>query len=351
VVSALRVVQWTTGIVGTSALQAILDDPRLELVGVYAHNPSKVGRDAGELAGVAVAGVRATDDVDALIALHPDCVVYMPQWPDITELERILAAGINIVTTARLVSGNHYPDNAGVRLQRAALDGGASLFGTGMNPMHVPTVALASTAMCRSVRHIAITESVDCAMYGAAETWQAYGFGTRLEPDRLQAELSEAEPDYRETLDLIAAGVGASLDDYHLEVEYAVAVEDRDLGFMQIAKGTVSALDAHWRGLVDGRPFVDLRTTWKLGGIFGFRDDPDFPVTFGYDIAISGEPNVRLNLRFRPDDFEHFDIGTTTAMPAVNAIPAVCAAPSGVLAPTDLQLVTARHVPVTTSDT
>jgi hypothetical protein len=55
---------------------------------------------------------------------------------------------------------------------------------------------------------------------------------------------------------------------------------------------------------------------------------------------------VRLKLQFRPDDFANFDIGTTTAMPAVNAIAELCAAPPGVLAPTDLRLITARGVPL-----
>ena len=118
----------------------------------------------------------------------------------------------------------------------------------------------------------------------------------------------------------MASGLGMPLDDYRLHVDYAVAVEDRDLGFMHIANGTVSALDARWSGVIDDQPFVELRTTWKLGAMFGFHDDPDFPMSYGYDIAIKGEPNVRLKLQFRPDDLEHFDIGTTTATPAVNAI-------------------------------
>ncbi|HEX3899495.1 MAG TPA: hypothetical protein VHW74_10005 [Mycobacteriales bacterium] len=41
--SKLRVVQWTTGIVGASALRAIFDDPRLELVDVFADGAEKVG--------------------------------------------------------------------------------------------------------------------------------------------------------------------------------------------------------------------------------------------------------------------------------------------------------------------
>ena len=67
----LRVIQWTTGKVGKLAARAILDDPRLELAGLFAHSEDKAGKDAGELIGRpdTVTGVKATNDIDALIAL------------------------------------------------------------------------------------------------------------------------------------------------------------------------------------------------------------------------------------------------------------------------------------------
>ena len=46
-----RVVVWSTGGVGSIAIDAIRRRPDLELVGVWVHSPDKVGRDAGELAG------------------------------------------------------------------------------------------------------------------------------------------------------------------------------------------------------------------------------------------------------------------------------------------------------------
>ena len=65
---------WSTGGVGSNAIRAIARRPDLDLVGVWVHSAEKVGRDAGELAGIDPLGVTATDDVDALIALEPDCV-------------------------------------------------------------------------------------------------------------------------------------------------------------------------------------------------------------------------------------------------------------------------------------
>ena len=73
-----RVVQWTTGNVGKRSVRALVAHPDLELVGCYAFSTDKVGRDVGELCGIDPVGVVATDDVDALLGMKPDCVVYTP---------------------------------------------------------------------------------------------------------------------------------------------------------------------------------------------------------------------------------------------------------------------------------
>ena len=47
-----RVVAWWTGNVGRHAIAGIDARPDLELVGLWVSNPDKVGKDAGELAGL-----------------------------------------------------------------------------------------------------------------------------------------------------------------------------------------------------------------------------------------------------------------------------------------------------------
>jgi hypothetical protein len=336
------VVQWTTGIVGSCALRAIIDNPDLELVGVFAHSQDKVGRDAGMIAGRPTTGVLATDDVASLLATRPDCLIYMPQWPDVAALETILSAGINVVTTARLVNGDHYPEGAGQRLRAAAERGGVTLLGTGMNPMFVPTVALAATAMCQEVHRIVVTESLDCVMYGSAGTWESYGFGGPPDRDSIHDALWETEPDYRETLDVMATAVGHEIDEISLVVDCAVALADRDLGFMKIDSGTVAGIDATWIGKSKGRSVAEMRTVWTLGSLLGHQQEPAWTLLNGYRIQIDGEPQVKLLLSFRPGDLTNFDVGTTTAMPAVNAIPAVVAARPGVMSVADLPLITGR---------
>ena len=43
-----RVIQWASGNVGTKSVQAVLDNPELELVGMYVHSPAKDGKDVGD---------------------------------------------------------------------------------------------------------------------------------------------------------------------------------------------------------------------------------------------------------------------------------------------------------------
>ena len=51
--------------------------------GLFVSNPDKVGRDAGELAGLGhTLGVAGTSDVDALLASKPDCIVHTAMADD-----------------------------------------------------------------------------------------------------------------------------------------------------------------------------------------------------------------------------------------------------------------------------
>src|SRR5258705_3523988 len=70
-------VVWGTGNVGRAAIRAVDAHPALKLVAVLVYNPDKVGRDAGELAGLErELGVTATDDIEAVLAMRPQAVVY-----------------------------------------------------------------------------------------------------------------------------------------------------------------------------------------------------------------------------------------------------------------------------------
>src|ERR1700733_11850494 len=172
----LRVVQWTTGNVAVEAVKALLARPDLVLVGAYAYSPEKVGVDVGTLCNLGRAlGVRATNDVDALLALEPDCIVYSPLHLDVVEVQRLLRAGVNIVTSAEFLTGINLADTNRAAIEAAARDGDATIFGSGMKPGYAQMVAAISSGVSTHVRKAAMTESVDVSQFIGDANFQAAG--------------------------------------------------------------------------------------------------------------------------------------------------------------------------------
>lgn len=333
----LRIVQWTTGLVGRSAVRAVLDHPELELVGCHAWSPDKVGRDVGELCGFdEKIGITATNDIEAILALRPDCVLYMPlQWV-VDDMVRLLEAGINVVSTANFITGRSYGEKDMRRLDEAARRGGVSLYGSGINPGLANVLGLVATAVCRRVDRVSVLESVDATAYASAQTWLDIGFASLPDTPGLYERAKTRMLVFLDAVEMMAAALEVELDEVRFDVDFGVAKKDLDLGYMKIAKGTICGLKSVWSGIVAGRSVIELGLLWRLGDAM----DPDWPTEEGYVIEVDGVPSVRARYAVQyPANLT--DFGVATANPAVNAIRAVVAAPPGLVTADRLPLVTA----------
>ena len=335
----LRVVQWTTGNVGRHTVRAIVANPALDLVGCYAWSPDKAGADVGDLCGMDAVGIEATHDIDELLALKPDCVVYNPKWQDVDELVRILAAGVNVVATAAFVTGHSIGDER-ARIEDACEQGGSTMFGTGINPGFVELLALVSAGMCDRIDKITVLESADTTRYDSPETEIPAGFGRPLDDPALPAMTRQATAVFEDALWLMADGLAVELDDVQFESEYAATTQDLDLGSWRIDKGCVAGVIARWKGVVYGRTLIELTARWKKGDAL----EPDWPFEETHIFEIEGRPAFRLTMQAHaPEDFEprsgleEVSLGMImTAMPALHMIPVVVGAPPGILTYTDL---------------
>lgn len=342
---AYRVVQWTTGNVGRRSVRAVVSRPDLELVGCYAWSPDKVERDVGELAGIEPVGVAATDDVDALLALRPDCVVYNPVWPDVDELVRILSAGVNVVSTAGFITG-HAMGEGRERIAEACLTGGASMFGSGMNPGFANLIALVSTGICDRVDSVSVLESVDSTGYDSPDTEMSVGYGLPIDDPSLAERTRAGTAVFGDAVHMMGDALGLDLDEVRFESDYARTTHALDLGSWTIAADCVAGVEASWQGWVDGRKVIDLRVRWRKGRTL----EPDWPLEHGYVVQVEGQPRVRTKVEITPPaDFvansfaDYMVLGMIiTAMPAVDAVPAVCEAAPGIVTYADLPLVAAR---------
>jgi hypothetical protein len=336
-----RVVQWTTGNVGRQSVQAIAKRPDLELVGCYAWSSEKVGRDVGELCGIGQLGVQTTNDVDALLALKPDCVAYNPMWRDVGEMVRILEAGVNIVSTAAFITGHSMGADRD-RIAAACGKGGSTIFGSGISPGFVELVAIVAAGACDRIEKITVIEEADTTGYDSPDTEIAAGFGYPIDEPELQAKTASGTAVFGEAVRMIGDALDVELDDVRCVAEYAQTTEDLDMGFWKIEKGCVAGIYARWQGLAGDRCIVELSVRWRKGPTLY----PDWQVGMGHTIEIAGMPTVNLTLGFLPPpDFEATTMEefmvlghVMTSVPAVNAIPAVVAAPPGIVTYTDLPL-------------
>ena len=327
--------------------KSIADNPLLELVGCYAWSPEKVGRDAGELVGISPLGVAATNDVDALLALKPDCVVYNPMWIDVDELVRILSAGVNVVTTASFVTGHNLGDGRD-RILEACEKGGSTMFGSGVSPGFAELLAIVSAMVCNRIDKVTVNEAADTTFYDSPETEKPVGFGQPIDHPDLQAMAQEGDRDLRRGRPAgrrrarrrtRRGALRSRIRPNHSRPRNGVLDDSRGL-----RRGRLHQLAGNRRRQ---RP----SSTSMSGGKRGRRSNRTGRSTQdGWVIQIDGQPTVTTKVGFLPPPYfeattieEFMDLGhIMTAMPAINAIPAVVAAAPGIVTYADLPLTLPR---------
>jgi len=348
-----KVVLWGTGNVGRHVVAGIDARPDLELVGVWVSNPDKVGRDAGDLAGLGrPLGVAATGDADALLALAPDCVVHAAMADHrlleaLADLERILRAGVNVVSSGPVFL--QYPEGVVPAemvdpVRRAALDAGVSLWVNGIDPGFANDwLPLVVTGISERIDAVRCLEILNYATYNQAMVlFDIMGFGRPLDDIPMLLQPGVLTMAWGSVVRQIAAGLDVELDGVEEHYERLVAPETFAVAAGTVEKGTAAALRFEVRGILGGRPAIVLEHVTRL------RDDlaPHWPQPAGqgcYRVEVHGEPNYTLDLQLLGSDGDHNTAGLkATAMRLVNAVPAVVAAEPGLLSALDLPLVTGR---------
>jgi len=348
-----RVVAWSTGNVGRHAIAGIDARPDLELVGLWVSNPDKVGRDAGDLAGLGrTLGVTATGDVEALLALEPDVVVHTAMadhrlMEALEDLARILRAGVNVVSSGPVFL--QYPfgvvdDSMIEPVQSAAIDGGVSLFVNGVDPGFAnDALPLVLTGVCERIDELRVSEVLNYATYNQPMViFDIMGFGRPIDEVPMILQPGVMTMAWGSVVRQLAAGLGVELDSIEEWYEREPALETFEVDSGTIEKGTAAALHFELRGMRNGKAPIVLEHVTRL------HDDlaPEWPQPAGhgcYRVQVSGEPNYTLDLQLLGSDGDHNTAGLkATAMRLVNAIPAVVEGAPGLLTALDLPPVYGR---------
>ena len=351
----MRVVVWSTGGVGAIAIDAISRRPDLELVGVWVHSPEKVGKDAGELAGIEPLGVAATHDADALIALAPDCVVYAASGPErdgaaLPDYLRLLQAGINVVSTSStslVYPPSYFAPDWREQLEVAAKSGGASFYASGIFPGFASDqLALLMTTQSKNIRCITASEIALNDHYPVADVMMdGMGFGRPMDFEPMLSQPGFIEMAWKAPIHLIASGLGVEVERVNGSLDRQLADRDIDVAFGTIKAGTCGAVRTRAAGVANGREAIVIEHVIRMA-----RDvAPDWPTSdcdATYRVDIDGDPDIHCVLTL--GEAEGHGAGraamASTAMRVVNAIPYVVGARPGLLSSLDIPMTLPRHV-------
>lgn len=332
-----RVAQWGTGNVGARALAAVIEHPLMELVALRVFSEDKAGRDAGELCGKPATGVLASLDPEAIIAARPDVVIYLPNQPDVAEMCRLLAAGINISTACvGFNDRDSIPAADRAQLEAACASGRTSLYSTGSSPGWITElVPLTLLNMQRRLDRYIITDYADMATRDSPLMLGQLGFGTdpaTRDSSRPMGTATSTPPTFR----ALAKAIGLPLDEVTTGIEYAVARNSVEVAAGTIAAGTIGAMRMSVSGWRGGREILTRHSLWYVTRdtepAWDYRDS-------GWRVQVKGDTSLDVSIGFdvTPEDYARYSPGLT-AHPVINALPYVCDAAPGILHTADLPM-------------
>jgi len=328
-VKKLNVVIYGLGAIGILIAKHLVGRDWVSLVGAIDIDPSKVGKDVGEIIGVGSLGARVIHDDKAIGFLNDanvDVIVHtVTTYLDkaFPQLEKAIKAGANVVSTSETLAYPWYrfPDLAN-KLDDLAKKHNVTVLGTGVNPGFIfDTLPAFLSSVCVDVKKITVTRSINAAK-------RRYPFqkkyGLSLTPDEFHEKMSRGEitahVGYAESILLISSMLGIKLDKVVERQEPVIADKHMKTQYFDIPEGHVAGIRGVGIGYVSDREFIKLELIASVG-----RSDYD-------EIVIDGNPP----LKWRNEYGTSGDVATAAMV--INAIPKVIKARPGLLTMKDITI-------------
>ncbi len=328
---AVRVAVLGTGQMGSGIARLVLDKPGMTLVGAYARRAERAGIDLGQVIGLeGQLGLAIESDLARMIgtarphiAIQATCSRLDDAMPEITTL---LQHGVNVISIAEQMAwpAATSPDTAS-HLHRLAVEHGASILGTGINPGFVlDLLIVALSGVCLEVESIAASRVNDLSPYGHT-VLSSQGVG--LTPEQFRRGLEQGTVvghyGFAESIQLIAAALGWEIERIEQTREPIISTVPRQTPHIRIESGQVAG--CHHRAIAyrDGRPVITLDHPQQvLPGAEGTETGDRIEIRGTPDVQLAGSPEI-------PG-------GQGTIALAVNMIPRVLDAAPGLCTMLDL---------------
>jgi len=349
----INTVVWGTGNVGRAAIRAVAAHPELRLAAVVVHNPDKVGRDAGSLAGMDHSlGVAATDDVEAVLGAGPEAVVYAASGdvrPDdaLADVARSLRAGAVVVTPAiyALYDPRSAPPQVRDPVEAAAKEGGSALFVSGIDPgWGNDILPLLMTGLASTITQIRCQEIFDYSSYDQPDSVRyLVGMGQPMDYEPPMVAPTIPTMVWGGQVRLMARALGVELDDIRETLERRPLEHTITNAMGDFEAGTQGALRFEVQGIVRGEPAIIIEHVTRISP--SCATDWPMPPDGGdgaHRVVIEGQPRIEVTIEATDEGGGRAAGGNATAVGRlVNAIPFLRSAAPGLYDALDVPLLPA----------
>jgi 4-hydroxy-tetrahydrodipicolinate reductase len=324
----IRAIQYGIGPIGASIVKLMREKESIDIVGAIDKDPTKVGKDLGELVGAADApwGIKVSGDARGVLDQSADIVMHttsssLPKVVD--QLLACLDVGSCVVSTCEELSYPYrtHPELA-AKLDKAAKENGVALVGTGVNPGFVmDKLVITLAAVSQKIDHVKALRIVD-ASKRRLPLQKKIGAGMSVEEFRAKvAEGVIKHVGLPESVAMVADSMGLKVDEITETIEPRVATEPVRTEFLTVESGQAAGVHQIARGLSDGKELIYMELQMYVGA----KNPAD-------TIELRGIPNISLVI----PGGSHGDIATASV--AVNSIPAILEAASGLRTSRDLPI-------------
>jgi 4-hydroxy-tetrahydrodipicolinate reductase len=326
----IRIIQYGLGPIGCAVARHVVERAGVELVGAVDIDPTKVGRDAGEVIGLErplgfgvaknLGGVLARTEAD--LVLHTTSSYFDLFKEQIVE---ILEAGLDVVSTAEELSFPWlaHPEEA-AEIDAVAKRVGKTVLGTGVNPGFImDALPLSLTAICQRVDRVEVTRVINASTRRGP--FQAK-IGAGMTVEAFNAKMAEGRMGHvglPESVGMVFDTLGRKLARYESSVEPVVAEQPAKTEHFEVQPGQVRGLKQVARGYTDEGEFMTLTFIAALDA----GEDGD-------TVKLTGKPDLEVKLKGTNGDI-------ATVAIAVNAVRRVKEAAPGLVTMRDLPIVTA----------
>jgi len=324
----IKVMQVGLGPIGAAVVRQIASRKGFAMVGAVDIDPTKVGRDLGDVSGIGrPLRVKVTDDISRTIkARRPDVAVLCTRSAlkqAVPEFEAVLKLKVPIVSTTEELA---YPvkSNAAAarKIDALAKRARVAVLGTGINPGFImDALPIALTGVCESIRAIEVDRIQD-ARVRRLPFQKKIGAGlTRDEFMEKVRDGSVRHVGLAESITMIADAFGWKLSKVAEEIHPKLADARVSSEFLTVEPGLVCGLVQDGVGYRGCEPAIKLHMEAYLGA-------PE-----SYDsVRITGTPPLAMKIA----GGVHGDVATASIV--VNSIPKVIHAAPGLRTMRDMVL-------------